>query len=56
MHDGCTDHVLHAHTDRDTMTDSDLAATPSSNDWNVLGAMTPVKEHGHVEHVGISGV
>ena len=27
-----TDLVLHARTDRDTVTDSDLAATPSSND------------------------
>ena len=51
-----TDHVLHACTDRDTVTDSDLAATPSSNDWSVLGAMTLVKEQGHVEHVGTTGV
>ena len=27
-----TDHVLHAHTDSDTVTDSDLAPTPSSNE------------------------
>ena len=33
-----TDHVLHARTDRDTMTDSDLAATPSSNDWWRVGS------------------
>ena len=51
-----TDHVLHAHTDRDTMTDSDLAATPSSNDWSALGATTLVKEQGHVEHAGTTGV
>ena len=51
-----SDHVLHARTDRDTMTNSDLAATPSSNDWSVLGATTLVKEQGHVEHVGTSGV
>ena len=51
-----TDHVLHARTDRDTVTDSDLAATPSSNDWSVLGATTPVKEQGHVEHAGSTGV
>ena len=41
-----TDHMLHAHTDRD----------PSSNDWSVLRAMTPMKEKGHVEHAGTSGV
>ena len=40
-------HVLHAHTDRDTVTDTDLAATPSSIDWSVLGATTPVKDQGH---------
>ena len=39
-----TDHVLHACT----MTDSDLAVTPSSNDWSALGAMTLVKEQGLV--------
>ena len=52
----CIDYVLHARTDRDTVTDSDLAATPSSNDWSVLGATTPVKEQGHVEHAGSTGV
>ena len=50
-----SDHVLHSHTDRDTVTDSDLAATPSSNEWIVFGAMTPMKEQGHVEHAGTSG-
>ena len=38
------------------MTDTDLAATPSSNDWSVLGAMTPVKEQGHLQHAGTTGV
>ena len=51
-----SDHVLHAHSDRDAMTDSGLAATPSFNDWSVLGATTPMKEQGHVEHIGTSGV
>ena len=38
--------VLHARTDKDTVTDPDLAATPSSIDWSVLGATTLVKDHG----------
>ena len=37
-------HVLHARTDRDAVTDSDLAATPSSMDWSVLGGTTLVKD------------
>ena len=51
-----TDHVLHTRTDRDSVTDTDLAATPLSINWSVLGATTPVKEQGHVEHAGTSGV
>ena len=51
-----TDHVFHARTDRDAVTDPDLAATPSSNDWSLLGATTLMKEQGHVEHAGTSGV
>ena len=42
-----TGHVLHARSDRDTVTNSDLAATPSSTDWSALGAMTLVKDQGH---------
>ena len=39
--------MLHTPTDRDTETDTDLAATPSSIDWSVLGSTTPVKDQGH---------
>ena len=38
IHD--VDGVLHVHTDRDTITDTELAATPSSIDWSVWGART----------------
>ena len=31
----------------DTVTESDFAATPSHNDWSVLGTMTPVNDQGH---------
>ena len=41
-----TGHVLHARTDRDTVTDSDLAATPSSIDRSGLGATTLVEDQG----------
>ena len=41
-----TGHVLHARTDRETVTDSDLAASPSSIDRSALGATTLVKDQG----------
>ena len=47
MHDTLYCHVLHAHIDRDTVIDTDPAATPSSIDWSVSGAMTVVKDQGH---------